>query len=52
MSRYNMNEIDFKKEASKIIKIEITKQDLDYEKLAQRVRDMGSILLSNLVWNY
>jgi len=36
-----MSDIDFKKEASKIIKIELTKQDLDYEQLAQKMRDMG-----------
>jgi 3-mercaptopyruvate sulfurtransferase SseA len=36
-----MNEIDFKKEASKIIKIELTKQDLDYEQLAQKMNDIG-----------
>lgn len=36
-----MSEIDFKKEASKIIKIELTRQDLDYEQLAQKMRDMG-----------
>jgi len=36
-----MNEADFKKEASKIIKIELTKQDLDYEQLAQKMKDIG-----------
>jgi len=36
-----MNEVDFKKEASKIIKIELTKQDLDYEQLAQKMKDVG-----------
>lgn len=32
---------DWKKEASKIIKIELTKQDMDYETLAQKMRDIG-----------
>ncbi len=36
-----MCKIDFKKEASKIIKIELTKQDLEYEQLAQKMRDIG-----------
>ena len=36
-----MNEADFKKEASKIIKIELTKQDLDYEQLAQKMKEIG-----------
>ena len=36
-----MNEIDFKKEASKIIKIELTKQGLDYEQLAEKMKDIG-----------
>lgn len=36
-----MSEIDFKKEAGKIIKIEIIKQDLDYEQLAQKMGDIG-----------
>ena len=36
-----MSETNFKKEASKIIKVEITKQDLDYEQLAQKMKDIG-----------
>ncbi len=36
-----MDEVYFKKEASKIIKIELTKQDLDYEQLAQKMKDIG-----------
>ena len=36
-----MSEVDFKKEASKIIKIELTKQDLGYEQLAQKMKDIG-----------
>ena len=36
-----MQEIDFKKEASKIIKIELTKKGLDYEQLAQKMKDIG-----------
>ena len=36
-----MSKVDFKKEASKIIKIELTKQDLDYEQLAQKMKDIG-----------
>jgi 3-mercaptopyruvate sulfurtransferase SseA len=36
-----MDEIDFKKEASKIIKIELTRQDLDYEQLAEKMKDIG-----------
>ena len=36
-----MSEVDFKKEASKIIKIELTKQDLDYEQLVQKMKDIG-----------
>jgi len=36
-----MSETDFKKEASKIIKIELTKQDLDYEQLAQKIKEIG-----------
>jgi 3-mercaptopyruvate sulfurtransferase SseA len=33
--------VDWKKEASKIIKIELTKQDMDYETLALKMRDIG-----------
>ena len=36
-----MSEIDFKKEASKIIKIELTRQDLDYEQLAVKLKEIG-----------
>lgn len=36
-----MSETNFKKEASKIIKIELTKQDLDYEQLAQKMKEIG-----------
>jgi len=36
-----MQETDFKKEASKIIKIELTKKGLDYEQLAQKMREIG-----------
>ena len=36
-----MDEVYFKKEASKIIKIELTKQGLDYKQLAKKMRDMS-----------
>lgn len=36
-----MCDINWKKEASKIIKIETAKQDLDYEQLAQKMKDIG-----------
>lgn len=32
---------DWKKEASKIIKIELAKQDMDYETLAQKMKNIG-----------
>jgi len=33
--------MDWKKEASKIIKIELTKQDIDYETLAHKMKNIG-----------
>lgn len=33
--------MDWKKEATKIIKLELTKQDIGYEELSQKMKDIG-----------